>query len=57
MSLTNEQYDELMREYEETRRVNRILTEEKLNDIDKKLPSLKALENRIYLYRYDCTKE
>lgn len=47
MALTNEQFDELMREYEETRNINRRLTEEKINIIEKKLPSLTAFDNRI----------
>ena len=47
MALSNEQYDMLMREYEETRNINRRLTEKKQREIEEKFPSLKAFDNRI----------
>lgn len=47
MALSNEQFDGLMREYEKTRNINRRLTEEKINKIEKQLPSLRAFDNRI----------
>lgn len=47
MPLSNEQFDGLMREYEKTRNINRRLTEEKIDTIEKKLPSLREYDNKI----------
>ena len=46
MSLTNEQYDAIMREYDEIRFRNAELTEKKLKDLYERFPELQAWENR-----------
>lgn len=47
MSLTREQYDSIMREYDSVRSANQALTERKLAKIYKEYPQLQAWENRI----------
>lgn len=47
MALTNEQYNSIIREYEEIRDYNRFLTEEKRRKIDIALPEIRAYENRV----------
>ena len=46
MSLTNEQYDTIMREYDEIRFRNAELTEKKVRALYEKFPELQAWENR-----------
>ena len=57
MSLTNEQTERLLREYEETRDANRDRTEQKQSLIYLRLPELRSLEDRIAQLSVRETKE
>ncbi|MBR1861592.1 MAG: ATP-binding protein [Lachnospiraceae bacterium] len=56
MALTNEQYDSIMREYDEIRNRNARLTAEKTDRIYAKYPELKAWENRAVTLKIQKTR-
>ncbi len=47
MALTNSQYDQIMRSYEEKQRLSRLRLEQKKNEIYAKVPAIRALDDRI----------
>lgn len=47
MALTNSQYDQIMRSYEEKQRLSRLRLEQKKNEIYAKVPAIRTLDDRI----------
>lgn len=57
MALTNAQYDEIMRGYQNRQLRNRHLTQAKLDDVFQKLPALKAINDTIASLSVDAARK